>query len=221
MSNLSRRSVLRATWPGSRGNVGTSLHRQCRGDDRKRLVGPGLCPGRGRRVQQGGRGLRKGQRQHDRLQHHALRAAAPEDRLGDDQRRRAGPVPRLRRPRSSRCMPGTTSWSMSATSSKRRRRSTPRPRCSPPTATTTSRRSAAITACPYYRGVLPNHIWRPLVEKAGYKIEDIPKTWDAYYDFFKDVQKKLRAQGDAQRLWPRVPGDHQRQRSQQHRSTIS
>src|SRR6202030_1496392 len=42
---------------------------------------------------------------------------------------------------------------------------------------------------------LPNHIWRPLVEKAGYKIEDIPKTWDAYYDFFKDVQRKLRAQG--------------------------
>src|SRR5215470_5631211 len=42
---------------------------------------------------------------------------------------------------------------------------------------------------------LPNHIWRPLVEKAGYKVEDIPKTWDAYYDFFKDVQKKLRAQG--------------------------
>ena len=24
---------------------------------------------------------------------------------------------------------------------------------------------------------------------------DIPKTWDAYYDFFKEVQKKLRAQG--------------------------
>jgi multiple sugar transport system substrate-binding protein len=43
--------------------------------------------------------------------------------------------------------------------------------------------------------VLPNHVWRSLVEKAGYKIEDIPKTWDAYYDFFKDVQKKLREQG--------------------------
>src|ERR1700745_2491534 len=43
---------------------------------------------------------------------------------------------------------------------------------------------------------LPNHVWRPLVEKAGFKIEDIPKTWDAYYDFFKDVQKKLRAQGE-------------------------
>ncbi len=41
----------------------------------------------------------------------------------------------------------------------------------------------------------PNHVWRPLVEKAGFKVEDIPKTWDAYYDFFKEVQKKLRSQG--------------------------
>ena len=48
---------------------------------------------------------------------------------------------------------------------------------------------------PDITAALPNHIWRPLVEKAGYKIEDIPKTWDAYYDFFKDVQKKLRTQG--------------------------
>jgi multiple sugar transport system substrate-binding protein len=40
-----------------------------------------------------------------------------------------------------------------------------------------------------------NHIWRPLVEKAGYQMSDIPKTWDAFYDFFKEVQKKLRAQG--------------------------
>jgi len=38
-----------------------------------------------------------------------------------------------------------------------------------------------------------NHIWRPLVEKAGYQMSDIPKTWDAFYDFFKEVQKKLRA----------------------------
>jgi multiple sugar transport system substrate-binding protein len=47
---------------------------------------------------------------------------------------------------------------------------------------------------PDVTAVLPNHVWRPLVEKAGYKIEDIPKTWDAYYDFFKNVQKKLREQ---------------------------
>jgi multiple sugar transport system substrate-binding protein len=48
---------------------------------------------------------------------------------------------------------------------------------------------------PDITAALPNHIWKPLVVKAGYKIEDIPKTWDAYYDFFKEVQKKLRAQG--------------------------
>jgi multiple sugar transport system substrate-binding protein len=48
---------------------------------------------------------------------------------------------------------------------------------------------------PYTVGASMNHIWRPLVEKAGYTMEDLPKTWDAYYDFFKDVQKKLRTQG--------------------------
>ncbi len=48
---------------------------------------------------------------------------------------------------------------------------------------------------PYTTATLPNHIWRSMVEKAGYKMEEIPKTWDAYYDFFKGVQKKLIAQG--------------------------
>src|SRR6202049_4367693 len=48
---------------------------------------------------------------------------------------------------------------------------------------------------PYTTATLPNHIWRPLVEKAVYKMYDIPKTWDAFYDFFKGVQKKLREQG--------------------------
>src|ERR1700747_2826393 len=48
---------------------------------------------------------------------------------------------------------------------------------------------------PYTVGASMNHIWRPLVEKAGYQMSDIPKTWDPYYDFFKDVQKKLRAHG--------------------------
>src|SRR5262249_10928167 len=48
---------------------------------------------------------------------------------------------------------------------------------------------------PYTQGAFTNHIWRSLVEKAGYKMEDIPKNWDAFYDFFKGVQKKLREQG--------------------------
>ena len=58
-----------------------------------------------------------------------------------------------------------------------------------------AKRERSYYGVPYTQGALANHIWRSLVEKAGYKMEDIPKTWDAYYDFFKDVQKKLRAQG--------------------------
>src|ERR1700719_2162388 len=50
-------------------------------------------------------------------------------------------------------------------------------------------------AVPFTCAVRPNHVWRPLIEKAGYNIEDAPKTWDAYYDFFKEVHKKLRVQG--------------------------
>src|SRR5215468_4865946 len=53
----------------------------------------------------------------------------------------------------------------------------------------------AYYGVPYTVGASMNHIWRPLVEKAGYSMEELPKTWDAYYDFFKDVQKKLRTQG--------------------------
>ena len=32
---------------------------------------------------------------------------------------------------------------------------------------------------PFRSAAFPNHVWKSLVEKAGYKIEDIPKTWDA------------------------------------------
>ena len=48
---------------------------------------------------------------------------------------------------------------------------------------------------PYKGNVRPFHFWRDLVEKAGYKMSDIPNTWDAFIDFFKPVQQKLRAQG--------------------------
>jgi multiple sugar transport system substrate-binding protein len=58
----------------------------------------------------------------------------------------------------------------------------------------TKRRS--IYAVPVIGAALPNHVWKPLVEKAGFTMEDIPKTWDAYYDFFKGVQKNLRAKGE-------------------------
>jgi multiple sugar transport system substrate-binding protein len=48
---------------------------------------------------------------------------------------------------------------------------------------------------PFEGAVVPFHIWGSLVEKAGFKVADIPNTWDAFIDFFKPVQKKLQEQG--------------------------
>jgi multiple sugar transport system substrate-binding protein len=43
--------------------------------------------------------------------------------------------------------------------------------------------------------VNPFHVWKSLLDKAGYKPVDIPKNWDAFLGFFEQVQTKLRAQG--------------------------
>jgi multiple sugar transport system substrate-binding protein len=48
---------------------------------------------------------------------------------------------------------------------------------------------------PFKINAAPVHVWSSLVEKAGYKLSDAPKTWDAFFDFFKPMQKKLRDQG--------------------------
>ncbi len=48
---------------------------------------------------------------------------------------------------------------------------------------------------PHRVAVIPFHVWKSLLDKAGYKPSDIPKTWDAFLDFFQEVQTKLRAQG--------------------------
>jgi multiple sugar transport system substrate-binding protein len=48
---------------------------------------------------------------------------------------------------------------------------------------------------PYRTTVVPFHVWNSLVEKAGYKMADAPKTWDAFWDFFKPMQKALRGKG--------------------------
>jgi multiple sugar transport system substrate-binding protein len=48
---------------------------------------------------------------------------------------------------------------------------------------------------PYKCGVLPFHVWGSLVEKAGFKLSDAPRTWDKFWDFFKPMQKVLRDQG--------------------------
>jgi multiple sugar transport system substrate-binding protein len=38
-------------------------------------------------------------------------------------------------------------------------------------------------------------LWRPLIEEAGFQVSDIPKTQDAFFDFFQSVQDRLRSKG--------------------------
>ncbi|WP_428492581.1 ABC transporter substrate-binding protein [Rhodopila sp.] len=49
--------------------------------------------------------------------------------------------------------------------------------------------------CPVKQACAPFHIWGDLVTKAGFKLSDAPKTWDAFWDFFKPMQKELRNKG--------------------------
>jgi multiple sugar transport system substrate-binding protein len=57
----------------------------------------------------------------------------------------------------------------------------------------TKKRSVYYAA--FETAVLPFHIWNSLVEKAGYKLADAPKTWDAFWNFFKPMQKVQREKG--------------------------
>ncbi len=57
----------------------------------------------------------------------------------------------------------------------------------------TKRRSYYLA--PVKQACEPFHIWGDLVTKAGFKLSDAPKTWDAFWDFFKPLQKELRGQG--------------------------
>src|SRR5665213_3344358 len=50
-------------------------------------------------------------------------------------------------------------------------------------------------AVPTKGSTLMEEVWRPLLEDAGYSDTDIPKTQDAYFDFFQTVQQKLRSKG--------------------------
>jgi multiple sugar transport system substrate-binding protein len=58
---------------------------------------------------------------------------------------------------------------------------------------TTKKRSYFL--CPIKQGTTPFHIWGDLVEKAGFKMEEIPKNWDGVWTYLKQVQAPLRAKG--------------------------
>jgi multiple sugar transport system substrate-binding protein len=48
---------------------------------------------------------------------------------------------------------------------------------------------------PFKTAAIPFHIWGDLVEEAGYKMSDAPKTWNAFWNWFKPMQAKLRDKG--------------------------
>src|SRR6516162_7807443 len=56
-------------------------------------------------------------------------------------------------------------------------------------------KTRSLYCAPYGTTVAPLHLWNSLVEKAGHKISDAPKTWHAFWDFFKPMQKRLRDKG--------------------------
>jgi multiple sugar transport system substrate-binding protein len=57
------------------------------------------------------------------------------------------------------------------------------------------KKQRSVYYAPIKIGVLPFHVWSSMVEKAGFKMADAPKTWDAFFDFFKPMQKALRGKG--------------------------
>jgi multiple sugar transport system substrate-binding protein len=58
---------------------------------------------------------------------------------------------------------------------------------------TTKQRSYYLA--PVKQSSAPLHVWGDLVEKAGFKMSDVPKKWDDAWDFFKPVQTELRKKG--------------------------
>jgi multiple sugar transport system substrate-binding protein len=53
----------------------------------------------------------------------------------------------------------------------------------------------AYYAVPYKCASEPFHVWANLVEKAGYKVSDVPNKWDERWSWFKPMQAKLRNKG--------------------------
>ena len=58
---------------------------------------------------------------------------------------------------------------------------------------TTKKRSFYLV--PIKQAATPFHIWSDLVENAGFKMSDIPNTWNGVWDFFRPVQDELRKKG--------------------------
>ena len=60
----------------------------------------------------------------------------------------------------------------------------------------------ALYALPFGRSTNHLHVWRNLLEQAGFTLEDIPKQWDAFWSFWCDrVQPAVRQATGREDIW--------------------
>ena len=86
-----------------------------------------------------------------------------------------------------------------------------RPCCS----TAEHRAERALYALPFGRSTNHLHVWKSLLEQAGFTLEDIPKEWEAFWSFWCDqVQPAVRQATGREDIWGvglvhvgRSPGD--------------
>ena len=61
---------------------------------------------------------------------------------------------------------------------------------------------AALYGLPIGRSTNYLHVWKSLLEKAGFTLEDIPKNWDAFWSFWCDqVQPAVRRATSRDNIW--------------------
>ena len=187
--------ALCGSWPDSNRGLARPYIANAAAQDRYRLAGAGLRPRGGRRLPQDGRGLREGQRQQDRLSimpftalnqkaisaltsgevpdlifHDAPATILPQN-AWDDKLVDVSDVVEAQKSKLSETALLNSSFYNSVTKQR------------------------SFYLAPVKQACAPFHIWGDLVAKAGFKLSDAPKTWDAFWDFFKPVQTELRAKG--------------------------
>ena len=212
MSNMSRRSVLMAGSSGlaAAGRLARPYIANAAGEDRRLLAQSGLHSS-------GRRGDEEGREDYMKASGNKLdysimpfMAHEPEDDIGADQRRCAGPGVHGRAAvdPAAECL-GRQTGRRDRRRGCRTSRSSRRPRSCARPSTTRRRRSASYYLCPIKQGATPFHIWGDLVEKAGFKVSDDPEELGRVLELLQADAGAAARQGHAEglRAWP---ADHHR-----------
>ena len=103
---------------------------------------------------------------------------------------------------TSRSGPTRTGWSTSRTRSARSRPCSTRTRSTAPPCSTRRPAGAASTRCRWGASTNHVHVWKSLLERAGFTLADIPKEWEAFWSFWCDqVQPAVRKATGRDDIW--------------------